>query len=359
MTAAIPFTSKPLGDGGITLIKRTPKKRRLNREILGLLAVSVIISLTAFALLAFGALHIVDSYFQQNLLTYTENQLISAQRWALNGCVAAALFFFAALFLFLLRRKLAYIDTLTRGVEALQQHMDHVVPVEGCNELTELAETINYLSASQRRLQEKEEALQRERTQLIRTLSHDIRTPLTSILSYTEYLSAHPDGDPRQRQDYLDLMGQKARQIRQLTDLLLDGGSRNIQRFDDARLLLQQLAAQMEAELEDDFIFTADFSACPAFAGSFDVAELQRIFDNLSSNIRKYAQPAAPVTLAVTVDGGTLRLIQSNTVGDNTAAEGHRIGLLSIRRIAQHYSGTAEVVTENGIFTITVTLSDF
>lgn len=359
MTAETLLTSKPLGDGGITLTKQG-KHRRLNQEILGLLVLSVVTSLAVFALLSFSVLHLVDGYFQQTLLTYTENQLIAAQQWALNGCVAAAIVFFVALFLFLLGRKLSYIGSLTRGVEALQQQcMNHVVPVEGRNELTELAETINYLSASQRQLQEKESALQQERERLIRSLSHDIRTPLTSILSYTEYLTAHPDCDARQRQAYLDLMGQKARQIRQLTDILLEGGSRSPEYFADARLLLQQLAAQMEAELEDDFIFTADFSACPAFAGSFDVAELQRIFDNLSSNIRKYAQPAAPVTLAVTVDGGTLRLIQSNTVGDNTAAEGHRIGLLSIRRIAQHYSGTAEVVTENGIFTITVTLSDF
>lgn len=337
---------------------RTAKKRPLTREILTLLALSLALTVAAFCLLAFGALHLVEAYFRQ-LLTYTENQLIAAQQWAMNGCVAAALAFFVALFLFLLGRKLSYISAITRGVESLQRREEHTVPVEGRNELTELAQAVNYLSVRERELRQKEEALSREREQLIRTLSHDIRTPLTSILSYTEYLTAHPDCDPQQRQSYLALMDGKARQIRQLTDILLDGGSRRVERFDDARLLWQQLADQMGAELEETFSFTADFTACPAFAGSFDVAELQRIFDNLTSNILKYADPAHTVLLRVSLRDGTLTLTQSNAVRAGAESESHRIGLLSIRRIAQHYGGTAETVTDGGVFTVTVTLSDF
>lgn len=337
---------------------RNVKKRRLTHEILGLLALSVLLTAAAFLLLAFGALHLVDGYFQE-AAQYTENQVITAQMWTLNSCAAAALVFFIGLFLFLLGQKLSYIRSITEGVAALQQHrMDCTVPVEGRNELTELAETINYLSARELELRRKEESLQQQREQLIRALSHDIRTPLTSILSYTEYLTAHPDCEATQRQEYLALMDRKARQIRQLTDILLDGGNRSPEHFDDARLLWQQLVEQMESELEDDFPFTACVD-CPPFGGTFDVAELQRIFDNLTSNIVKYADPAQPVTLTVALHGGTLTLTQSNTVRSHAAGEGHRIGLLSIRRIAGQYGGTAEAVTEDGQFTITVTLSEF
>jgi len=340
------------------LTDRKEKRRSLSREILLLLAICVGAALAAFALLATLSLHLVDSYFQQ-VAQYTENQIITAQLWTLNCCIVAALVFFVVLFLFLLGQKLSYIRSITEGVTALQQHrMDYTVPVEGCNELTELAEAINYLSARELELRRKEESLQRQREQLIRALSHDIRTPLTSILSYTEYLTAHPDCDAQQRQEYLALMDRKARQIRQLTDILLDGGSRSPERFDDARLLWQQLAEQMAAELEDDFPFTASVD-CPPFAGSFDVAELQRIFDNLTSNIVKYADPAQPVTLEIALRDGTLHLTQSNTVRTDDAGEGHRIGLLSIRRIAGQYGGTAEAGTKDGKFTITVTFSEF
>lgn len=340
------------------MTEKNVSKRSLTREILSLLAGSVAASLAVHALLTAVALHLVDNFFAQNP-TYTENQVITAQMWTANACVAASLAFFIGLFLILLGRKLSYIADITRGVEALQQRAEHTVPLTGRNELTELARAVNYLSVRERELRQKEQALQDEREQLIRTLSHDIRTPLTSILSYTEYLSAHPDCSEAQRQSYLALMDGKARQIRQLTDILLDGGSRHVERFDDARLLLQQLADRMEAELEDAFPFTADFAACPPFAGSFDVAELQRIFDNLTSNIIKYADPARPVTLTVSLEGGTLTLRQSNAIRTDVQGEGHRIGLLSLRRIAQQYGGTAEAVSENGSFTATVTFSEF
>lgn len=337
------------------------KKRRLSREILGLLALSAGLSLLCGAVLSALALRLVDGYFEENLLTYTENQVITAQMWTLNACIATALVFFVVLFLFLLGQKLSYIGSITRGVAALQSHrMDHQVPVEGSNELTELAETINYLAARERELREKETALQAEREQLIRTLSHDIRTPLTSILSYTEYLTDHPDGDSETRRGYLELMERKALQIRQISDILLDGGRSTPEQFDDARFLLQQLCDQMESELEADFAFTADFSACPAFPGSFDVSQLQRIFDNLTSNIRKYADPAHGVTLTVSLHDGVLTITQSNAVRADTAAgESYHIGLLSIRRIAQQYGGTAETSLEDGIFTVTVTFSEF
>ena len=172
---------------------RKGKRRSLSREILLLLTVCVGAALAAFALLATLSLRLVDGYFQK-AVQYTENQVISAQMWTLNCCVAAALVFFVVLFLFLLGQKLSYIRSITEGVTALQQHrMDYTVPAEGCNELTELAEAINYLSARELELRRKEESLQLQREQLIRALSHDIRTPLTSILSYTEYLTAHPD----------------------------------------------------------------------------------------------------------------------------------------------------------------------
>lgn len=226
-----------------------------------------------FVLLATLSLHLVDGYFQE-AAQYTENQVITAQMWTLNSCAAAALVFFIGLFLFLPGQKLSYIRSITEGVAALQQHRtDCPVPVEGRNELTELAETINYLSARELELRRKEEALQQQREQLIRALSHDIRTPLTSILSYTEYLTAHPDCGASQRQEDLALMDRKARQIRQLTDILLDGGNRSPEHFDDARLLWQQLAEQMTAELEDDFPFTARVD-CPAFGGTFVLAGL-------------------------------------------------------------------------------------
>ena len=60
--------------------------------------------------------------------------------------------------------------------------------------------------------------------------------------------------------------------------------------FEDGRLLVEQLVSELEEALEDDFRIDTDFTHLPAFSGSFDLRELQRVFDNLVSNIKKYAE---------------------------------------------------------------------
>ena len=103
---------------------------------------------------------------------------------------------------------------------------------------------------------------------------------------------------------------------------------------------------------------TVDFSECPAFSGTFDVQELRRIFDNLSSNVRKSADPVKPVTLSVGLENGALLIHQSNAVlPEKPQSESYKIGLNSIRRIAQHYGGSVAVEERVAEFSITVMLS--
>ena len=118
-----------------------------------------------------------------------------------------------------------------------------------------------------------------------------------------------------------------------------------------------QIVEEFQEELEEEFAVTFDFSECPAFSGTFDVQELRRIFDNLSSNVRKYADPAKPVTLSVELENGTLLIRQTNAVlPEKPQSESYQIGLNSIRRIAQHYGGSVVVEERVAAFSITITL---
>lgn len=341
------------------MTERTKKRRRLSHEILGLLAAALAVSLFLYEFLSLTALVIAGNYLELNNLTLTEDQGITLDIWVSGVSLLTSALFFALLFLILLSQKISYIRTITQGVEALQaSQMDHELPVEGNNELTQLAETINYLSAAQREVKAKERALQQEREQLIRTLSHDIRTPLTSILSYSEYLKSQETLDPREVRDQLALIQKKAGQIKELTDILLDGGKRNPETFQDARFLMEQLAAEAEEALEGDFSVQLDLSRCPPFRGTFDVRELQRIFDNLVSNIQKYADPAQPVVFRIASEQG-LVITQENAKGVRSApVESHQMGLNSIRRIAHSYGGTVEVREDERAFAIVITLSE-
>ena len=166
--------------------------------------------------------------------------------------------------------------------------------------------------------------------------------------------------EPVQSWQYLLMMKKKAEQIRDLTELLLDGGKRNLEHFADAHLLMEQLTAGFEEDLEERFAVQLDLSGCPSFAGTFDVQELRRIFDNLSSNVQKYAEPSRPVSLKIDKDTDGLRIRQTNGIRSQTGQESsYKLGINSIRRIAQHYGGQVMVQQDGKRFAITITLSDF
>ena len=334
------------------------KKRKLSHEILVLTAICALLALAIFLLLSGIATVIAEDYCFQNSIPMTEFDWIEVDRWIFTVSAALACLSFSILLLFLLQDRLAYIRTITNGIDLLHTAKQPLaLPLVGNNELTELASAINTMSAAQLALQEKEQTLAKEKEQLIRTLSHDIRTPLTAILSYSEYLRGQENLSPQQQQEFLELVQKKAGQIRDLTAILLDGGKRNPEMFADARLLMAQLADEFQEELEDPFSVTLDMTGCPNFSGVYDVQELRRIFDNLSSNVQKYADPNHPVTLSIAVEANCLQILQRNAVKAPKAdSESFQIGLNSIRRIAQLYEGRVQISEEDGQYAISISL---
>ena len=336
--------------------KQAGKRRKLAHEILGLIGLSALLALLLFLILSGIAGIVAENYCFYRDIPMDEFAWMQVDQWIFTVSTVISVLFFSILFLGMLADKIAYIRAITAGIDALREQQSHQIPQEGNNELTELAKAINTFSDAQRQLREKERQLAEEKEQFLRTLSHDIRTPLTSILAYSEYLE-HSAVSDREQLAYLSLIRKKAVQIKELTDILLDGSKRNVEWFADARLLMEQLAAEFEEELEADFSVTADLSGCAAFSGSFDVQELRRILDNLSSNVRKYADAARKVTLSIRVQAGQVQIVQRNAIRtDAPKSESYQLGLHSIRRIAQFYDGRVEVQQDSDNFTITVTL---
>lgn len=340
--------------------KRSHRRRRLSHEILGLIGISVSVALILFLVVSGLANGIAETYCFDNDIVMTEFDWIELHRWIFGISAFLACCTFSILFLVMLGDRIAYIRKITVGIDALHfPDQSASIPLEGNNELTELAAAINDMSATQRQIREKERVLAQEKEQLIRTLSHDIRTPLTSILAYSDYLTAQEELTPKEQKAYMQLIQKKAEQIRDLTAILLDGGKRNMERFEYGRLLMEQIAAEFEEELEDQFDVKTDLSDCPSFSGSFDVQELRRIFDNLRSNIRKYADPGKPVTLTISIQNHSLLIRQTNaSLPQKPQSESYRIGLNSIRRIAQMYGGNVTVRHNKAEFDISITLPE-
>ena len=337
------------------------KRRKLLFEILLFVGICFALSLVLYVFLVTVGSLLIQEYCLTNDIYLDEFEWYHVDNIIRSVGFAVSALSFMILFFALFGERLAYVRKITAGVDAIRGgNYGNQVELRGNNELTELAEAINYLSESEQRIKEKEKRLNAEKEELIRTLSHDIRTPLTSIMSYTELLCKQETVTEEEQRAYLALVAKKTAQIKELTDILLDGGRRELEFFEDARLLFAQLADEFESELEDTFDLAVSSSEVPAFAGSFDVGELRRIFDNLMTNIRKYADPAEKVTLSVSGAQESLVIRQSNAVRKGgPPAESYRMGLNSIRRIAQNYGGEVVVTETAAWFEITVTLSDF
>lgn len=337
----------------------TPKRRKLSHEILGLIGIAAVLSLILFLVLSGIATGVTEEYIFNHDIPMDEFDWITMYQRIYTVAAVLSCIAFSVLFLTMMQSRIAYIQTITEGICQLHgQPKKMVLPLKGHNELKFLAEAVNDMSEAQLALREQEQALAQEKEQLIRALSHDIRTPLTSILAYSDYLTTREEITPAERKNYLGLIRKKAEQIRDLTAVLLDGSRRNLEHFDDGKFLMEQIVAEFQEELEEDFAVTVDFSECPAFSGTFDVQELRRIFDNLSSNVRKYADPTKPVILSLRLENGALLIHQANAVlPEKPQSESYQIGLNSIRRIAQHYGGSVAVEENGEAFTITIILS--
>ncbi len=342
------------------MIEKAKKRRKLSVEILTLVCLCFALSLILFLFISTFGGALVEEYCFNHDIVLDEFEWYRLDNTVRSVGFAVSAVFFTVLFLILFGERLSYIRKITAGVESLRaRDYSKQVLLLGNNELTELAEAVNYLSESEKRLREKEKKLNTEKEELIRTLSHDIRTPLTSIISYTELLSAKGILTAEEQREYFSLVSKKTAQIKELTDIMLDGGRREAEFFEDARLLFEQLKDEFESELEESFTLAVEPLHLPVFSGRFDIGELRRIFDNLISNILKYAEPAQAVELSVLKTDGGIAIRQSNHVRkDKQTSESHKMGLSSIRRIVHNYGGTVEVSETDGKFEIIITLSN-
>lgn len=339
--------------------RKKERRERLSWEVLGILGATAAIAIFFFGFLYYTAISVATTYYEEKGIYLTEMQTLTINGWIRSLSLCAAVIFFVVLFLFLMAQKLMYLREIIHGVEALRTHrMDFVIPLEGNNELAELAQSINFLAETERMIKTREREMQKEREGLIRTLSHDIRTPLTAILSYTEYMKQKGQPEPEEVYEYVGLMGRKAQQIKELTNRLLDTGRRSSERIDNGKLLMEQLAAEWEDGLEEEFDCAVHLEHCPAFSGAFDVQELRRIFDNLASNVEKYADPRGKVELWVSEQGEGLVIRQRNRrKAEKAKVESHKLGLESIRRIARSHGGDVETESDESMFEIRILLS--
>ena len=168
-----------------------------------------------------------------------------------------------------------------------------------------------------------EERIKSERlkTELITNVSHDIKTPLTSILNYVDLLKKEPAASET-ASEYIAVLDRQARRLKKLTEDVLEASKAatgNIKvelgRTDAVELLGQCLAEYVERFQTANLTAVMQTPGEPAFILA-DGRLLWRVFDNLLGNIAKYAQPGTRVYAGVTWEGKEVVIALKNISRD-------------------------------------------
>lgn len=242
--------------------------------------------------------------------------------------------------------------------------LNHRVHLKGNGELAELAQHMDEMRCSMiERIDREDEAITANR-ELITALSHDLRTPLTKQMGYLEVaMSGTYKENDQAMQACLTRVYKATQEIKERSEELFayflvfaEQSGPEMERV-DGQLLLSQLLDE-----QGDFLRTKGFryeapAITKAFALLVNIQSLQRIIDNISSNIIKYADIDSPIAVEHVIGDGSLTIRISNSIKAGTAhMEGTRIGIRSAMRLAEMMDGALRTDTAGHVFTAALTL---
>ncbi|MEK3937249.1 HAMP domain-containing sensor histidine kinase [Sporosarcina sp. FSL W7-1349] len=234
--------------------------------------------------------------------------------------VAATFFMFPitiGLAAWLALKKVKSFNRIKEGVEHIKNgDLQHRIEIDGKGEFSQLAGNINRITEGLNKSVDSEIKSERLKTELITNVSHDIRTPLTSIITYVDLLKI--ENDPEKIAEYVDVLDQKSKRLKHLTDDLFEAakassGSMPVQleRIDIVSLLTQGIG-EMDEKIEASALEFKFAHPTEKVYVKADGKLLWRSIENLFSNIFKYAQPASRVYIDVEDLGNEIRVTLKN-----------------------------------------------
>ena len=236
------------------------------------------------------------------------------------------------------------------------------------------------------------------KTELITNVSHDIKTPLTSIINYADLIGKEVSGDAKDTRDgagtetaqereqhiseYAEVLLRQSQKLKKLLDDLLEASKATTGNLEvhpevcDVSVLLSQAVGEYGQRFADKQLETIVKQPEETVKVMADGRHLWRVFDNLLNNIYKYAQAGSRVYLNVEHDGQDVRIIFRNmsafplemspeeleerfTRGDKSRhMEGNGLGLSIAKSLTELQNGDMQIVTDGDLFKVVITLPE-
>lgn len=281
----------------------------------------------------------------------------------LSGLAAFAVF--SLCFTSLIHRKLRYVKQLKRELDILSGgDLSYPVTVCGADELGELAFGIDQMRRSIAAHQRAEEKMRSANSQLVTAMSHDLRTPMTSLLAYLELMERGKYENEAQLRHFISCCLEKTLRIKTMADQLFEYFLIYSSEWEqpeletaDADGLFQQFWGEYAFSLESKGFPVA--LTLGRLAGSIrvNIELLRRVFDNLYSNLLKYADSAQPIEITCAKDKNQVRLSVVNRISSTRdRRESTNIGLNTCRKVIGQHGGTFSASETGGMFQVTISL---
>lgn len=263
---------------------------------------------------------------------------------------------FVGIMVVLIQKKVAVIKRLEREIRILEGgDLEYTITVQGQDELGELAQGVEDMRKAILSREAYTQRMQRSTNHLMTSVSHDLRTPLTALLGYLEILAG--DTHPACESSYLEKCRQRAFQIRDMINDLFEyfyvsTAEHAPQEFPlaTAQQAFGGLLCDFADLLRQDDFVVAPLPQLPEETLRVNEKLIQRIFDNLLSNIRRYADPAEPILIKASVQEGELCLCVCNAIRQDTK-KGTGIGLRNCEQMMLLHQGRFQHSTSGKQFT--------
>ena len=298
-------------------------------------------------------------------------------------CLGAFGLFLAVLFdlgtgVFLIRQA-AQRQKILDGIGRISQgDLKAQIPVKnlGGDNLV-FAEAVNQMGAGLSMAVEKSIKDERLKSDLITNVSHDIKTPLTSIINYVDLLKREDIQNERAK-NYISILEDKALRLKHLTDDLVEASkisSGNV-KLEFIRINFQELIYQTNGEFSEKFEdkglqFVVNMPDEPVVIEA-DGRRLWRIIENLYNNAAKYAMPNTRVYVDLTTVGHMVRFsikniseqplnIQADELTERfirgdvaRSTEGSGLGLSIAKNLTELQKGRFDIYLDGDLFKVTI-----
>lgn len=275
-------------------------------------------------------------------------------------------------------KKTIEISRVNESLEKINNgNLDYHIVGQGGPEILELINNINMIQRGYEIAVEDTLKNEKIKTELISNVSHDLRTPLTSIINYVNILKS-PDLTEEERNDYLKIVEQKSKKLKVLIDDLFEMSKINSGKIElvkdriDILALIHQVVGEYVYLYEDKNIeFKVDSDSEEIYM-NLDGKMMSRVIENIVINALKYSLENTRVYIEVVEDDYSVEISCKNIAnyemdfdnteiferfarGDksrNSKVEGSGLGLAITKSIIELHDGTINILREGDMFKI-------